>query len=261
MTILEKSTSNALRVHIATSRLQMGEVAARDIASEIRACLARQPLVRMVFAAAPSQAEMLAALCLQEGIDWSRVIAFHMDEYLGLPADAPQSFGRWLRDRLFDHLPFGEVNLLHGGEDAEQAADRYAAKLNAAPIDIVCCGIGSNGHLAFNDPPAVFDDPRTVKLVELDIDCRQQQVDDDCFASIEEVPTRALTVTIPCLLAGRVIFCCVPGALKKEAVRRTLQESVNPMCPATILREHPRCTLYLDTDSADSDIARRYMSH
>jgi glucosamine-6-phosphate deaminase len=260
MTTLEKSTFNALEIHVATSRTQMGEYAAKDIAQEIRACLARQPLVRIVFAAAPSQAEMLAALCLEEGIDWSRVVAFHMDEYLGLPADAPQGFGMWLRDRLFDHLPFGEVNLLEGGADAERAADLYASKLNAAPIDIVCCGIGSNGHLAFNDPPAVFDDPRTVKIVELDMDCRQQQVDDDCFASIDEVPSRALTVSIPCLLAGRVIFCCVPGALKKEAVRRTLLEPVNPMCPATILREHPRCTLYLDTDSAGSDVVERYTS-
>jgi glucosamine-6-phosphate deaminase len=260
MTILEKSTSNAFTIHITSSRQQMGEHAANDIAREIRTCLARQSLVRMVFAAAPSQAEMLAALCLEEGIDWSRVVAFHMDEYLGLPDDAPQRFGLWLRNHLFNHLHFGEVNLLEGDANPEQAAVLYASKLNAAPIDIVCCGIGSNGHLAFNDPPAVFDDPLTVKIVELDGECRQQQVDDDCFTSIDEVPTRALTMSIPALLASRVIFCCVPGELKKEAVRRTLMEPVNPMCPATILREHPRCTLYLDADSASSSVVTRDVS-
>jgi len=250
MTTLEQASSSTLNIHFADSRIAMGTRAAEDIAREIRACLARQQLVRIIFAAAPSQAEMLAALRQQEGIDWSRVIAFHMDEYLGLAADAPQRFGLWLRRHIFDHLAFGEVNLLEPGNNPEQTATEYAAKLNAAPIDIVCCGIGSNGHLAFNDPPAVFDDPLTVKIVDLDTDCRQQQVDDECFAALADVPTRALTVTIPGLLAGHALFCCVPGALKKEAVRRTIFEPINPTCPATVLREHPRCNLYLDPESA-----------
>ena len=204
----------------------------------------------MIFAAAPSQSEMLAALRRQKGVDWSRVTAFHMDEYLGLPAGAPQRFGLWLRRAIFDHLPFSSVHIIEPGDNPEEAAADYAAKLNAAPIDIVCCGIGSNGHLAFNDPPADFEDPLTVKVVDLDAQCRQQQVDEECFAALNDVPTRALTVTIPRLLAGRAIFCSVPGALKREAVRRMLRDPINPMCPATVLRKHPRCTLYLDPDSA-----------
>jgi glucosamine-6-phosphate deaminase len=250
MSNLENPSLHALTIRMAESRSAMGRHAAADIAHEIRTCLARQPGVRMVFAAAPSQSEMLAALRDENDIDWSRVTAFHMDEYIGLPAVAPQRFGLWLRRAIFDHLPFAAVHLLDPGDNPEQAAADYATKLNATPIDVVCCGIGSNGHLAFNDPPADFDDPLTVKAVELDAKCRQQQVDDGCFASLNEVPTRALTITIPGLLAGRAIFCTVPGALKKEAVRRALLDPISPMCPATVLRQHPRCTLYLDADSA-----------
>lgn len=135
------------------------------------------------------------------------------------------------------------------GDPAQAAAD-YAAKLKAAPIDIVCCGIGVNGHLAFNDPPADFDDPLTVKVVELEAQCRQQQVDDGCFAAISDVPTHALTMTMPALLAGHAVFCTVPGAAKKEAVRSAILGPIDPMCPASALRRHPRCAMYLDRDSA-----------
>jgi len=228
----------------------MGARAAADIALEIRSCLNRQPGVRMIFAAAPSQSEMLASLREEKDIDWSRISAFHMDEYLGLSADAPQRFGHWLRRAIFDHLPFANVNLLLPENDPAQTAADYAAKLNAAPIDIVCCGIGSNGHLAFNDPPADFADPLTVKAVDLDARCRQQQVDDGCFSALSDVPTRALTITVPGLLASRAIFCTVPGAIKKEAVRHALSDPIGPMFPATALRLHARCFLYLDLESA-----------
>lgn len=240
---------NGVVVHSAESRLAMGNRAAADIAAEVRACLRRQPAIRMVFAAAPSQGEMLAALCGQQDIDWSRVTAFHMDEYLGLDPGSPQRFGAWLKHAIFDRLPFGAVHLMQPVGDPAHAAD-YAEKMNAAPIDIVCCGIGVNGHLAFNDPPADFDDPLTVKIVELDAQCRQQQVDDGCFASIRDVPTHALTMTVPALLAARAIFCTVPGAAKTEAVRRALLDPIEPMCPASALRRHPRCAVYLDQDSA-----------
>jgi glucosamine-6-phosphate deaminase len=239
-----------LTVYIAKSSSTMGARAAADIAREIRSCLGKQTGVRMIFAAAPSQSEMLAALRKQEGIDWSRVTAFHMDEYLGLPTCAPQRFGLWLRRAIFDQLPFSAVHIMEPGDNPERAAADYSEKLNAAPIDIVCCGIGSNGHLAFNDPPADFEDPLTVKVVDLDAQCRQQQVDEGCFAMLDDVPTRALTITVPGLLAGHALFCNVPGALKKEAVSCMLFEPISPMCPATALRQHPCCTLYLDPDSA-----------
>jgi glucosamine-6-phosphate deaminase len=250
VTTLDKASRNRIAIHVSESRREMGALAANDIAHEIRTCIQRQQCMRMIFAAAPSQNEMLIALREEKDIDWSRITAFHMDEYLGLPAGAPQRFSCWLRKTIFDHLPFAAVHLLDPGDNPAQAASEYAAKLHAAPIDIVCCGIGSNGHLAFNDPPADFNDPLTVKIVDLDTKCRQQQVDDQCFATLNDVPTCALTITVPGLLASHAIFCTVPGAMKKEAVYRALSEPITPMCPASALRLHARCILYLDTHSA-----------
>ncbi len=247
---LDNALHNGLAVHVANTRVAMGNRAGADIASEIRRCLQKQPRVRIVFAAAPSQSEMLAALCKEEDIDWSRVTAFHMDEYIGLPALAPQRFAVWLRHAIFDRLPFGAVHPIEPGDDPAQAAVAYASKLKEAPIDIVCCGIGINGHLAFNDPPADFDDPLTVKVVNLDAECRHQQVVDRCFDELSEVPLRALTMTVPALLAGRAVFCTVPGEHKQTAVRRALQGPLDPMCPASVLRRHGHCTIYLDRDSA-----------
>ena len=235
---------------IAKSRGEMAQKAAEDIACELRSRLQSQQSVRMIFAAAPSQSEMLSELILMPGVDWSRVTAFHMDEYLGLDPEAPQRFGLWLSRAIFDHLPFAAVHLLEPGSDPKATAAEYAGKLSASPIDIVCCGIGSNGHLAFNDPPADLNDPSDVKVVQLDAACRQQQVDDRCFDHLDDVPTHALTLTIPRLLAADRIFCCVPGAFKKVAVRRTLQDPVSGLVPATALRTHSNWSLYLDEDSA-----------
>ncbi len=243
-------SAESLAIHVASSRTAMGERAAADVAAEIRGRLGEQRGVRMIFAAAPSQTEILDAICRQQDIDWRRVTAFHMDEYIGLSPGAPQSFAVWLRRYLFDRLPFGAVHLLDPGDDPAQAAAEYQTRLDAAPIDIVCCGVGVNGHIAFNDPPADFDDPLTVKLIELDALCRRQQVDDGCFASLDEVPTRALTLTVPALVAANRIFCAVPGAMKRDAVERMLTGPIAPQCPATALRRHPRCTLYLDPDSS-----------
>lgn len=223
--------------------------AARDVGGELRRRLAEQSGVRMIFAAAPSQAEFLAALAQQPGVAWNRVTAFHMDEYLGLPDDAPQRFGLWLRRAIFDKLPFAAVHLIEPGDDPELEAAEYARKLDEAPIDIVCLGIGVNGHLAFNDPPADLNDPLPVKVVHLDAACRKQQVDDQCFSRIEDVPERAITLTIPRLLAADRLYCCVPGALKRDAVRRTLNDPIASACPATALRLHPQCRLYLDPQS------------
>jgi len=237
-------------IYAGASRQEMGRKAASDIAEELRRRLTRQDGVRMIFAAAPSQAEMLQALREESGVDWARVTAFHMDEYLGLAENAPQRFGLWLRRAIFDRLPFAATHLIEPGDDPEITAAEYAGKLAEAPIDLACLGIGVNGHLAFNDPPADLNDPAPVKVVRLDAACRQQQVDDGCFASIEEVPERALTLTISRLLAADRLYCCVPGAVKREAVRKALQEPIGPACPATALRLHPHCTLYLDPDSA-----------
>src|SRR6201994_4733378 len=164
-------------------REALGVAAADDIGEALTRRLDSQPGVRIIFASAPSQEATLRHLAEQPGIDWSRVTAFHMDEYLGLAPDAPQRFGNWLREALLDRVPVGTAHLIDPGEDPQAAAERYSALLAAAPIDIVCLGIGVNGHLAFNDPPADFADPLTMKTVDLDSQCRQQQVDDKCFAT------------------------------------------------------------------------------
>jgi glucosamine-6-phosphate deaminase len=239
-----------LRVCSFATRAAMGRAAARDVAAEIRARLAVAAGVRMIFAAAPSQGEMIAAVIAEPDIDWGRVTAFHMDEYIGLAADAPQRFARWLRERLFDRVPFAAVHPIVPEPEPRAAAERYAALLDAAPIDIVCLGIGVNGHVAFNDPPvADFADPQDVKIVKLDDVCRRQQVDDDCFPNLAAVPEQALTLTIPRLLRAERLFCVVPGAHKRVAVASALHGPITTDCPASVLRRHPGCTLYLDAES------------
>lgn len=246
----------ALRPRTFPDRTSLGRSAAADVAAELRERLARQDRVRMVFAAAPSQQEMLTALREADGIDWTRVEAFHMDEYLDLPAEAPQRFANWLRSAIFDHLPFAGAHLIQPGPDPERTAQDYASALAAGPIDIVCLGIGQNGHLAFNDPPvADLEDPLDVKVVELDDVCRRQQVDDECFDSLDDVPHRAITLTIPRLLAADRLFCVVPGAAKRDAVEKALTEPVSARHPATALRTHPDVTLYVDADSAPRSTA------
>ncbi|WP_342358603.1 glucosamine-6-phosphate deaminase [Terrarubrum flagellatum] len=237
-------------IRVFATRAEMGATAARDVAAELRHRLASQKTVRIIFAAAPSQQEMLAALAREPDIDWAKVEAFHMDEYIGLATDAPQRFGLWLRAHIFDRLPFGAIHLIEPGDDPAATASDYAGRLRAAPIDIVCLGIGVNGHLAFNDPPvADLDDPLDVKVVELDDVCRQQQVDDECFATFADVPETAITLTIPRLLDADRLFCVVPGKAKREAVRRALNDPMGEACPATALRKHPACALYLDAGS------------
>ncbi len=246
----QSSRHDSLLARSFPSRGAMGEAAAADIAVALRARLAEQPSVRMIFAAAPSQQEVLEELVAAPDIDWSRVTAFHMDEYVGLAPAAPQRFANWLDQRLFSLVPFGAVHRIDPGSDPDATAAQYATALAAAPIDIVCLGIGVNGHLAFNDPPvADFNDPLDVKQVALDDICRQQQVDDDCFERFEDVPLMAVTLTIPRLMRAQELFCIVPGAAKREAVRQTLDGPIAVSCPGSILRTHPHCTLYIDADS------------
>jgi glucosamine-6-phosphate deaminase len=240
-----------LRVNMYQSRQLMGEAAGQMVGEHLRALLDQQPLVRMIFAAAPSQNEFLHTLGRVEGIDWSRVVAFHMDEYIGLPLDAPQRFGHFLSERLFDRVKPGQVYLIDSSGDIKTECQRYADLLRSAPIDIVCLGIGENGHIAFNDPPvADFADPLLVKPVALDLAARQQQVNDGCFTSLDLVPTHAITLTIPTLLSGKALFCMVPGETKRQAVQQTLKNPVSTACPATILRQHTNCILYLDEVSS-----------
>lgn len=247
---MTKRLKTPMDIQIAETRREMGQRAATAIAKAIRDELQKKPHLRVVFAAAPSQSEMLSALLEESDIDWSRITAFHMDEYIGLPPNAPQRFGNWLRNAFFDHVSLAEYILIEPEEDPEAACHRYALKLAEAPIDFILLGIGTNGHLAFNDPPANLNDPLAVKVVELDEMCRQQQVDDACFATLDQVPHKAISLTVPTLMDGQKLFCCVPGINKSAAVRAMVHDVVSGQCPATALRLHSNCTVYLDRDSA-----------
>jgi glucosamine-6-phosphate deaminase len=250
MSIVVEKTVDRLRVKVYADRRALGAAAGADVAWRMRQLQAEGRNLRMIFAAAPSQNEMLETLVAEEGIDWSRVTAFHMDEYIGLAPDAPQRFGNFLRRHLFDRVKLGRVHLIDSSNSIDDECHRYGGLLREAPIDIVCLGIGENGHIAFNDPPvADFDDLQTIKPVALDDACRQQQVNDGCFPSFAAVPTHAVTLTIPTLLAGSHLFCSVPGATKRQAVQRTLSGPISTECPSTILRRHADCTLYADRDS------------
>ncbi|WP_262517683.1 6-phosphogluconolactonase [Agrobacterium tumefaciens] len=241
------------------SRSDMAKTASLDLAATLRQLLAAKDRVSVMFAAAPSQQDTLALLCREKAIDWSRITAFHMDEYIGLEAGHMARFANWLDRYLFSHLPFGAVHRIepHRFASPEACATDYACRLAAEPLDLVCLGVGINGHLAFNDPPeARFDEKEAVKVVTLAQDCRAQQVEDECFAQLTDVPQRAITVTIPALLAATSMICIVPGALKKEAVTRMLTGPVTEDCPASILRTHNQARLYIDSDSMP-DVDRR----
>lgn len=240
-----------LKVVTTETRTQMGVLAAAAVEARINELLQYQESVNMIFAAAPSQNEFLAAL-IEKQIDWSKINAFHMDEYIGLPADAPQGFGNFLRQKLFDKAPFNEVHYLNGNaSDLDTECKRYESLLKKYSCDIVCLGIGENTHLAFNDPHvADFEDSALVKVVTLDEQCRNQQVNDGCFKEVNEVPTQALTLTIPALFKSKYAYCMVPGEKKAQAVYYTITGEISEKYPSTILKRHQEAILYLDQDSS-----------
>ena len=241
-----------LKVKIFKCRRALGQAGGEAVAKKMREMLRDQKDLLMVFAAAPSQNEFLEELGSRSGMEWGRVAAFHLDEYLGLPDTAPQSFGHFLRVRLFEKVRPGTVYYLNGmTEDPAKECDRYGALLKDHPFDIACIGIGENGHLAFNDPHvADFDDPLSIKVVELDPVSRQQQVNDGSFQNLESVPRKAITLTVPTIFSAKFIYCMVPAITKAEAVKKTLEGPITTDCPATILRKHENATLFLDQDSA-----------
>jgi len=247
--MLASGKAGRLQVEIFETRRQMGEKAAEDAGRALRAVIEEKGHCNVIFAAAPSQNEFLDALTRQD-VDWGKVYAFHMDEYIGLPKDHPAGFGNFLRRSIFDKVPFGRVEYLNGGApDIEEEMERYSRLLEENPVDIVFMGIGENGHIAFNDPGwGHFDDTRKVQKVKLDPVCRMQQVHDGCFDSLDQVPTEALTV--PALACASRIFCIVPASTKAAAVEKTVLGEIREMVPATVLRMHPSATLYTDKDSA-----------
>ncbi|MGI6208730.1 MAG: glucosamine-6-phosphate deaminase [Anaerolineae bacterium] len=244
--------ADALKVEIYANRAELGAAAASDVAERMRRIIAEKGRVVMVFASAPSQDDFTTALAQEPGIDWSKVVAFHLDEYVGLPSDAPQGFGNYIRRHLLDAVKPGTVFFMNGNApDPEAECRRYSELLEEYPLDIACIGIGENGHIAFNDPHvADFNDPVKVKLVELDERSRVQQVHDGCFATLDAVPKLAITMTIPAIVSADAVHCMVPAATKAAAVRCTVQGPISTECPASILRQHKDATLYVDKDSA-----------
>lgn len=241
-----------LAVEIFETRKLMGEKAANDIAKKFNEIIDKKGEINVIWAAAPSQNDVLKALTLNKDIKWNKINAFHMDEYIGLSKDAPQGFGNFLKEHIFGLVPFKSVNYIDvSATDAEKEAERYAEVLSKQKIDVVVLGIGENGHIAFNDPPvADFNDKKAVKPVKLDEVCRQQQVNDGCFKSINDVPTHAITLTVPTLFNADYLFCIVPAPTKAKAVYETINGSIDEHCPATVLRLHDNAKLYLDNDSS-----------
>ncbi|REE05873.1 glucosamine-6-phosphate deaminase [Marinoscillum furvescens] len=237
-------------IHVFPSALSAGTAIGEAIEKCIVKLQKNKKTIRMIFAAAPSQNYMLEYLTKSTSINWSQIEAFHMDEYLGLPAQAPQLFSSYLEERLFSKVNFKASHKIDSHKEISEEIAHYSNLITAHPIDIVCLGIGENGHIAFNDPPvADFDDPVVMKEVVLDEACRMQQVHDGCFGSIDEVPKTALTLTIPTLLDAENLFCIVLGKNKSEAVRDTLKGSISTDCPASILTRHPNCQFYFDEEA------------
>ncbi|MDR1010243.1 MAG: glucosamine-6-phosphate deaminase [Opitutaceae bacterium] len=251
------NTYGRLAVETHPTRAALGRAAAHAAAAAIRDAIGAQGRARVIFACAPSQDEFLAALIEASktgatAFDWKKVTAFHMDDYVGLKATQPQSFRHYLNEHLLSRVRVGKFNPIQAdAPDIAETCASYARLLAEKPIDLICMGIGENGHIAFNDPPvADFEDPELIKQVELDRACRRQQVNDGCFPALADVPRYALSLTISVFRRARRLSIHVPGPLKAKAVRATLCGPITTKCPASILRLHPNATLYTDTASA-----------
>jgi glucosamine-6-phosphate deaminase len=245
-------TADALSVRVFDDVQSLAAAAATDAACSIRAAIGDRGEANVILATGNSQLMFLAALIEHTDVDWTRVTAFHMDEYVDLPPTHSASFQRYMREKVAATIPVKEFHYLTGDTgDAQAEADRYAALLRSHPLDLCVCGIGENGHLAFNDPPvADFDDPADVKIVALEPASRRQQVAEGHFATIDDVPTHAITVTIPALVRARRLLAIVPETRKAVPVRDALTGPIATSCPASYLRRQSHATLYLDADSA-----------
>ncbi|MDI1248917.1 MAG: 6-phosphogluconolactonase [Lacunisphaera sp.] len=243
------------KIEIHPTRTAMGAASAQHFLTQVRRVLATKPVCRVIFGCAPSQDEFfqgLLAATKAEPALWSRVEVFHMDDYVGLTEQAPQSFRHYLRTHFLDHVTVARFHPIVGeAPSADAEAARYGQLLGEAPIDVIGMGLGENGHIAFNDPPvADFADPQLAKVVAMDQTCRQQQVNDGCFPDLAAVPRLAITITVPVFARAGSLVCTVPDSRKACAVRGALTDPVGPACPGTLLRIHPNAALFLDRDSS-----------
>ena len=228
----------------------MGVAAGEHAAAILRRLLDHQTDIRMIVATGASQFGVLQTLTNAPDIDWSRVTGFHLDEYVGISADHPASFRRYLRERFTSRVTLAAFHELDADRKPTAECERVGGLLTAAPIDLCLCGIGENGHLAFNDPPADFETESPYLVVDLDEDCRRQQVGEGWFATIADVPRKAISMSIRQIMKSQAILCSVPDTRKANAVAATVEGEVTPAVPASILQTHPETTLYLDAAAA-----------
>ncbi len=249
---MKQQIFNYLAIEVYENRELMGAKAALAVSEKINSLLQQQDHVNIIFASAPSQNEFLDALSLDKTVDWTRVNAFHMDEYIELPENDPRTFASFLQKKIFGRVPLNSINYINGNAPNIGAeCRRYAKLITQYPPDIICMGIGENGHLAFNDPHvADFNDPYLVKMVKLDAACRQQQINDACFNALADVPAYAITLTLPALMKGKFIYGVIPTEKKAEAVYNTLYGEIEEKHPSSILRKHVNATLFLDKKSS-----------
>jgi glucosamine-6-phosphate deaminase len=232
------------------TKIEMGAAAAERAAELLRSAIAARGAANLILATGASQFEMLAHLVTLD-VDWARVTAFHLDEYIGLPLSHPASFRKYLKERFVDQVPtLGQFHFVAGEDDPIRECARLGEIIRRHPIDAACVGIGENGHLAFNDPPADFETEEPYLVVNLDEACRRQQLGEGWFPSLSDVPTQAISMSIRQIMRSRAIVCTVPDARKAAAVQQTVEGAVSPLVPASILQRHPDCRLYLDPPAA-----------
>jgi glucosamine-6-phosphate deaminase len=249
--VLRQFTVDGVHVELYSDKPSLSQAAAAFVAGRLNEALTERGEANLVLATGASQYDFLDALRSRKDIDWSRITAFHLDEYIDLDPEHPAGFRRFLRQRFFDFVEMKAVHLLNGNAaDPQAEAARYDALLRQHPVDVACIGIGENGHLAFNDPPADFTTDAKVLVVNLDEACRRQQVGEGHFPDLAAVPPQALSMSIPAILAAKTVSCVVPDTRKAEAVRCALEGPISPDCPASALRTHTDCWLYLDEGSA-----------
>jgi glucosamine-6-phosphate deaminase len=239
-----------MRIRILEDRTSLGKAAAVQAASAMQRAISTQGRARIIGASAASQFEFLEALVATPGIDWKRVELFHLDEYIGLPITHPASFCKFLQDRLISKTGITNFHLLNGEEDPAEVIRRTNAAISASPVDVAFVGIGENGHLAFNDPPADFETEEPYIIVNLDDACRRQQVGEGWFPNFDAVPQRAISMSVRQVLKTKEIIAIVPGPKKAQAIKACFDGTISPMAPSSILRTHDHATIYLDKESA-----------
>lgn len=250
-----------MEIFVRKNPSKLGQLAGSAAAELIREIIAEKGYANIILATGTSQFETLNQLIAEPNIDWGKVTMFHLDEYIGLPISHKASFRKYLKERFLDKVPaLKAAHLVDGENDPEAECERLGDLISANPIDVALVGIGENGHLAFNDPPADFETEQPYLIVQLDEQCRQQQFNEGWFATIDQVPQRAISMSVKQIMKSTHIICSVPDSRKAEAVKNSLEQEVDNRYPASILQLHPNCSYYLDEASA-SRLSAEILAH